>query len=157
MKPVFACAFLAAGAICLAGGTVRAQTAPAAEAGPPPPAKEISLEAAVPEQDAREGEGPDIVAQGRLQTAGKIVLASALAFMIAGAVLIEVDPYALKVGDWGFAMIGVGISALITSSFILGLTRPVHIGDHPLERERRRNRNADGSAFGLTVGYRRTF
>jgi hypothetical protein len=136
MKPVFACAFLAAGATCLVSGTLRAEAGPAAEAGPPPPAKTISLAAVVPGPGAGAAEagGPDNVAQARLQIAGKVVLATAFAFVIVGVVLIEVDPYALEVGDWGFGSVGVGISALITSSFILGLTRPVHVGDHPWER-----------------------
>jgi len=159
MKPVLACAFLVVGATCLVSETLRAQTAPAAEAGPPPKpsANEMPLEAAVPAARVAESEGPDLVVQANVQLTGKLVLATALAAMIAGAVLIEIDPWALEIGDWGFATVGVGIGALVASSFMLGLTHPVHIGDHPLERERRRNRNADGSAVGLTLGYRRAF
>lgn len=140
-------------AALLAGALLSLPSA-AAETGPPPPA-EIDLEPSLP--DSEELEGPELVAQANVQLAGKLVLATAFAAMIAGVVLIEVDPYALKIGDWGFGMVGVGVSALIASSFMLGLTHPVHVQDHPLERERRRNRNADGSAVGLTLGYRQAF
>jgi len=142
-------------ALTVCGRAAAARPAGAVEAGPPSPGGEVSLEAS--DSDHDDLEGPNLVAQARLQAAGMIVLTTAFACIIAGVVLIEIDPYALEIGDWGFAIIGAGVGGLITSSFILGLTHPVHIGDHPLERDRRRNRNADGSAIGLTVGYQWAF
>jgi hypothetical protein len=137
-------------------GAGAAEPAKAVEAGPPSPGGEVALEAAsAPDLDAKGG--VNLVAQARLQIAGKVALAAAFACIIAGVVMIEIDPYALEIGDWGFAMVGAGVGGIVASSFVLGLTHPVHIDDHPLERERRRNRNADGSAVALTVGYRRTF
>jgi len=150
-----AVSLFAAGLIAsVCGGAHAAKPDAAVEAGPPSPGGDVALEAAsAPDRD--ESGGLNLVAQARLQTAGKVVLATAFACIIAGIVMVEIDPYALKIGDWGFAIIGAGVGGLITSSFILGFTHPVHIDDHPLDRMRRRN--ADGSAVGLSVGYQRTF
>jgi hypothetical protein len=132
MKPGFAIALLVVAAASLWCRPSRAADDSASAAGPPAPAGEISLDARPSAASAPEL--PDLVAQARLQLAGHVVLAAAFAFVVVGVVLIEVDPYMLKVGDWGFGAVGVGVSALITSSFILGLTRPVHLRDHPSQR-----------------------
>jgi hypothetical protein len=96
----------------------------------------------------------DLVLQSRLQTAGKALLASAFAFIVAGVTIIEVDPYSLAVGDWGFASVGVGVGTFIASAFLLGLSHPVHIRDHPLER---RHAFFVVPARGLALGYARSF
>jgi hypothetical protein len=127
---------VAASLTAICGAAPAARPSGAAEEGPQAERVEIALDARA--AAAEDTERLDIVAQARLQTAGQIVLAGAFLCAIVGIVLIEVDPYALAFGEWGFSLVGAGVGALITSSFILGFTRPVHVGDHPLERERRR-------------------
>jgi hypothetical protein len=142
-------------ALVVAGLVLTLGRAAAAEVGPPDPGGEVALAASAGGGEERDGLA--LAAHARLQTAGKLSLAAAFALIVAGVVMIEVDPYALAFGDWGFGLVGAGVGGLITSSFILGFSRPVHIDDHPLERRRLRNRNADGSAIGLIVGWSRTF
>ncbi len=98
--------------------------------------------------------GTPLAREARLQTAGKAMLAAAIAFMLAGVVLVEVDPYSLAVGDWGFASVGVGVGSFVASAFLLGLSRPVHIHDHPAERTHRFGLTP---GRGLALGYARTF
>ena len=117
----------------------------------------------IPEQVLDPGNAPqaggspaaaDLVLQSRLQTAGKALLASAFILIIAGAALIEADPYAMAIGDVGFAGIGVGVGTFIASAFLLGLSRPVHVHDHPSER---RHAIFVAPSRGLARGYVRSF
>lgn len=98
--------------------------------------------------------GGELLRQERLQTAGKAALAAALALVVAGVTLIEVDPYATAIGDWGFAAVGAGLGTFVASAFLLGFSHPVHVRDHPYQR--RRDAPA-ATARGLAVGYARAF
>jgi hypothetical protein len=139
--------------LVVASGAVRAEVAHDATIPPKPSVtKEISLSTAIPSGSGKES--MNLVLQSRLQRAGKAVLATAFAIILAGVVLIEVDPYSIAIGDWGFAAVGVGLGAFITSAFMLGLSRPVHFRDHPAERK---HRFSLIPSRGLAIGYVRTF
>jgi hypothetical protein len=140
-------------AILAAGGVARA-----ADPGPQSPSARTPSSGGLELGDSPYGAPPpigaDLVLQMRLQTSGKAVLAAALALIVAGVTLIEIDPYALAVGDWGFATIGVGLGAFITSAFLLGFSHPVHVRDHPALRK---HRFGLAPIRGLAFGYARAF
>jgi len=136
-----------------AGGAVRAaeHSADAMPVRPSTP-KEISLSTTTHSNE--DESSANLVLQSRLQRAGKIVLATAFAIIAAGVVLIEIDPYSMAIGDWGFAAVGVGLGAFITSAFMLGLSRPVHLRE---KTTRGGHRFSLMPSRGLTIGYARTF
>jgi hypothetical protein len=150
------CAFvftLAAAAVPVRASAEELAPAASPSAGPPP--AEIRLEA--PAQSEAFALPPALARRRNLQTAGQIVLGGALALVITGVALIEVDPYAMKFGDWGFAATGVGVGAFVASAFLLGFSRPVHVRDHPWEKRRAHSLAAAPLSGGLGAAYSASF